>query len=392
MKRWKALLLRLVFALLLTALLLECGLRLLTREEEGHLVLFGLKLLPFERMRAAQEEVLKSPRPDDYIIADAQLGWTIRPMAGSRDGLFKSDELGLRCAPDNAAAAGDAPVVLLAGDSFTHGDELPWQDTWAAQLQVQLGASLRVRNAGVPGYGTDQALLRAEQLVHSLKPRTVVLALCRDDLLRNVNVVRSFYLHWTDFPWTKPRFVLRDHDLLTVVNQPTVPPESVLQTVNDFENSPLCADDLCFRPGFHAAPWTDSFRLLRYLRSKREHRERHEALLQLTAREGAATRVTVKILQRFVASMRLQGIEPLVLFLPQSDDLPRYQHGTPTVFAPLQEALRMADAAWLDMGPVCVAALKDGESSADLFVGGTGHPNARMAALIAGEVARLMRR
>ena len=393
MKIRRGLVLRIVFAVLFSVLLLELGLRVLTRNVEGHATLFGLKLLPFERLTAAHEAtLLRAPNVSDYIIADAHLGWTIKASGRSVDGLFCADALGLRCADAASAAtnvvqpSATAAAVLLAGDSFTHGDELPWVSTWSAQLQQLLGTEHRVHNAGVSGYGTDQALLRAEMLLPKLHPKYAVLALCRDDLLRNVNIVRAFYLHWTDFPWTKPRFALRSN-ALEVLNQPTVPVPEVAATVRAFAQSSFAEIDLCFRPGFYADPWSDASRFSRYMRSRREHRERHEELQRLCGSGGEAVQITAAILERFVSNMRAAGVQPLVLLLPQADDLPRYASGTPSVFEPLMHLLRNKNLPFEDLGPPLLAALQQGEDTAALFVNGTGHPNERAAAVIAKAVA-----
>ena len=57
----------------------------------------------------------------------------------------------------------DGPLTLAAGDSFTFGDEVNDDESWPAALEQLTGR--RVINAGVPGFGLDQAVLRAEQLM-----------------------------------------------------------------------------------------------------------------------------------------------------------------------------------------------------------------------------------
>lgn len=50
--------------------------------------------------------------------------------------------------------------LLAVGDSFTFGDEVADAETWPACVERRTG--LVVHNAGVPGYGAVQAVLRAE--------------------------------------------------------------------------------------------------------------------------------------------------------------------------------------------------------------------------------------
>ncbi len=387
MSRLLRILLRILIGMLIFVAVLELALRLFTRDVEGHATLFGIKLLPFERLTTQHEELLrKAPEEHAYIIPDATLGWTIKPSGRSVDGLYQADERGLRTGSVVTTTRADAMAVLLAGDSFTHGDELRFEDTWAAQLGVALGDNWRVHNAGVPGYGTDQALLRALALRTSIESKVSVLALCRDDLLRNVNILRSAYLHWTDMPWTKPRFALETDGSLALLNQPCVAPSKVAEIVRHYDASALSALDAVYRPGFHAEPWTDAFRLLRWMRSRREHRERHEQILRLTQRGGEGVQVTAALLRLFIDSSRAADSAPLVVLLPQSDDIARYRSGTPTVWKPILEELDNEDCV-LDLGPALVASLAEGEDTGALFVNGTGHPNQRASMVIAREIA-----
>lgn len=63
-------------------------------------------------------------------------------------------------------------------------------------------------NFGVPGYGTDQALLRIEKQYDRIRSPTVLLCVLTENINRCVSVYGGFYRQgW----WgTKPRFVLRD--------------------------------------------------------------------------------------------------------------------------------------------------------------------------------------
>jgi hypothetical protein len=391
MMRWRAIFLRCALALVVFVVVLELALRLLTREVEGHPTLFRIKLLPFERLTARHAELLaKDDRAQAYVIPDAMLGWTIKPQGRSEDGMYVADAQGFRCGAGASSAAANAKLVLLAGDSFTHGDELPYEHTWAAQLATELGNDWRVRNAGVPGYGTDQALLRAEALRATVRADVAVLTLCRDDLLRNVNVLRSAYLHWTDMPWTKPRFVLQSDGKLELHNQPTVPPSAVADMVRHYDDAAQSRIDAVYCRGFYESPWTDASRLLRWLRSRKEHRERYEKTLRLSQSGGEGVLVSSAIVRRFVAGSRAAGIKPVVMLLPQADDITRYRSGTPSVWQPLLDELAGEDCV-MDLGPALIQALNSAESTEALFVNGVGHPNQRASALIARALAARIR-
>lgn len=88
--------------------------------------------------------------------------------------------------------AGTSPVIVY-GDSFIAAEYTREQDTFVAQLAGVLAAvgsaSPVVLNAGVTGYGVDQAVLRMEDDLPVLRPAVVILAVYAGndfgDLLRN---------------------------------------------------------------------------------------------------------------------------------------------------------------------------------------------------------------
>lgn len=92
------------------------------------------------------------------------------------------DAGGLRSNGPNALPVADAPAVLAVGDSFTFGDQVSDGDTWPAQLEQLLRRP--VRNGGVFGYGFDQTVLRAEQLLERMAIDVVICSLIPDDLKR----------------------------------------------------------------------------------------------------------------------------------------------------------------------------------------------------------------
>jgi lysophospholipase L1-like esterase len=74
--------------------------------------------------------------------------------------------------------AGVVRVVAL-GDSSTFGMGVPYEDTWCAQLEVQLaaaGVAAEVIDAGVIGFTIEQGLERYDALVRGLSPDVVISA------------------------------------------------------------------------------------------------------------------------------------------------------------------------------------------------------------------------
>jgi len=89
---------------------------------------------------------------------------------------------GMRLHHQGKPPATMAPPILVVGDSYAMGAEVDDDSSWPAYMQATLDR--RVLNAGVPGYGFDQIVLRAEALVGRYKPDVLVVGLIADDVER----------------------------------------------------------------------------------------------------------------------------------------------------------------------------------------------------------------
>jgi len=119
---------------------------------------------------------------------DADLGWVPIPDFRGESLHFAerisitTDESGFRVpSPDRPPKE---PSILAVGDSFTFGVEAGDGETWPAACERLLG--IRVDNAGVPGYGLDQMVMRAERLllVEGRRPSLLVVAFVANDIVR----------------------------------------------------------------------------------------------------------------------------------------------------------------------------------------------------------------
>ena len=170
-----------------------------------------------------REAVLSTLRPDEFerfrqAHASAVLGWdnpsgTSRrmPNCAHAEIVYTYDQDRLRV--HGAVPARDA-AIAIAGDSYTHGDEVADDETFPASLQRVLGVT--VANAGVGGYGPDQALLKLEGLVdHLPKARVLVLAIMYEDAQRMLNSYRPIIFGSTALRFgLKP--YLRDGDFVEI--------------------------------------------------------------------------------------------------------------------------------------------------------------------------------
>jgi len=220
----------------------EVVLRVLTRDNpQGAPAIRSVRLLPYVLpVDAIAEKVEATASRDTYIRYDPDLGWTIRGGARGRDGLLQADPAGIRVTRagwevSRMPQPGTTRIALF-GDSFTHGDDVPYTETWGAVLEREAkGAGpVEVVNFGVPGYGMDQALLRWRKLGRHYAPQVVVFGLQPENAERNLNLIRPIYWPGTGLPFSKPRFVL-ESGALSVVNIPAVPPEQLPALLADFE-------------------------------------------------------------------------------------------------------------------------------------------------------------
>jgi hypothetical protein len=95
---------------------------------------------------------------------------------------------GIRVNP-NFTPTSTGGAILAVGDSFVFGDAVSDDQTWPAILERQLNRP--VTNGGVSGYGTAQAVLRAETLSKGAHYSLVILSILvggRLDLDRDRNV------------------------------------------------------------------------------------------------------------------------------------------------------------------------------------------------------------
>jgi hypothetical protein len=152
-------------SLVVCAVVLEVGLRI----HKGALFRFG-------DLRAT--DVFGSETPAQH---DSLLGYVLRPGVHEiGDQSATVDDASLRVTPLPESARGRP--ILVVGDSFTFGAEVRDHETWPAYLAGLLERP--VVNGGVPGYGIDQAILRAEQLLPRVAFEFVVVTYISGDVDR----------------------------------------------------------------------------------------------------------------------------------------------------------------------------------------------------------------
>jgi len=158
---------------------------------------------------------------ESFTEYDPLLGWVPRPdvvhtWRGGWSASIDGDRLRRNGGINSVNETGNARIPILAvGDSSAFGDEVEDEDeqSWPAHLEHRLGR--RVGNAGVGGYGIDQAVLRAERRADRQTVEIVVLSFVSDDVTR---CAYSFRNRW------KPWFRLENGKLVLTPPPPTAVP------------------------------------------------------------------------------------------------------------------------------------------------------------------------
>jgi len=156
------------------------ALRLVAFGVLGALVLIELAV----RIATGTVFALHGKDSDSYVTIDPLVGRIPKPGIRVRhpNGFnINIGDHGTRSNGDDRPRA-ERPLTLVVGDSFAFGDGVNDEESWPAVLERLTGR--RVINAAVPGFGLDQAVLRAEQLAAVYAPDVIVAGFIPHDILR----------------------------------------------------------------------------------------------------------------------------------------------------------------------------------------------------------------
>ena len=225
------------------------------------------------------------------------------------------------------------PTVVLLGDSFTFGDELPKEHTWAHFLERDLRK--KVSNEGVRGYGLDQSVLKLESVIKNSKTaKYVVLTVMQDNINRNQMVYWPFFEYRSTIYYTKPRFVLQPlSDKLELLKNPIRSKAELKRLKNQNELAKLGQNDFWYRqiqPPKSRFPYTRLFvskGLWHQLSIIASGEPLYEVARVDLWEDAASVKLTKKILDRFVSSALKQGLVPIVHYLAWRNELRDYLRG-----------------------------------------------------------------
>jgi hypothetical protein len=333
-----------LISIVITLIALEGAVRVIeTTDQDGNSYFLWRHLKPYRLPAVRASEAINTYLESraDYLVDDPDLGWAIAPNGEGGEGLYASNAAGIRSNVDYPLSPQPGTIrIALFGDSFTHGDEVPYQDTWGYQLQELLreqGIDAEVLNFGVPGYGMDQAYLRWQILGQEYAPDIVLFGFQPEDVGRNVNLFRMLLYPETGIPLSKPRYILEDGSL-TLVNYPTIPLAEIPDTIASFPDSPLAAYETFYHEDDYSETWWQRSRLLavaQYVIETKITDTHHLKMLDLYALDGDPAQLTFAIIQAFEKDVEAHGAQFVIVHLPAKGDLQRISDGRPLEYGDL---------------------------------------------------------
>src|SRR5262249_43884910 len=317
------------------------------RAPEG-LIFMDTLLLPrsWDNVVARNRETLRRAFTDgSYLIYDNLLGWTVGPNRRSANGLYFNSMEAIRSPRPNIAFANIPATfrIALVGDSFTFGLEVKYEESWGHLLEHSLGPEFQVLNFGVDGYGVDQAYLRYYRDVRPWHPNLVIFGLINQDFYRTMAVYTFVSFPEWEFPFAKPRFVVRGGQLATL-NVP-LPLPDVIFSKDSIEDLPFIEYDM----GYNRTDWQWHYYHLSHLaRFVVSRWPRWEAPTGEVS-DAAMLSINSEILRSFVKLATAEGSTPVIVYFPSRRDfLPNFSPSEgATNFA--QSVFRAAGIEYIDL-------------------------------------------
>jgi len=239
-----------------------------------------------------------------YVLPDRTLGWRLQPLARHPRWPYATNALGNRNSwPASFSAAKADRHVAILGNSHTHGDEAPDQDTWVFQAQEMLGPYWRVHNLGVTAYATDQAVLRFLEFLPRQQLDIAVLTVTTTEIYRNLNHCRAFIMADREVPLFKPRFRL-ERGALRLIDVPTKGGRALASELDDPKVLAALRRDDAFYPKLTTQAIDIGRRL--HLPLPTIYQRLHEPALELT----------IALCRHFLQICHARGITPIIMFLP----------------------------------------------------------------------------
>lgn len=325
--------LQFTLVLVVTFLLLELTTRLVWWNKTT-IFLFNkdIALLPTSLITAQQKIILKEwyAEAGSYVQFDPLLGWSIRPSVSRElNGItYTSNSIGVRSLHEYNLNKPDGITRVAAfGPSFTFGQDVQDSATWPALIE-QTRPDLEVMNWGVGAYGTDQAFLRYKNQGVLYHPDIVLIGYEEDNMWRNVNRYRPYYIRDTGAPLTKPVYIFEQNKLTLLKN----PFDSFDNFYHTLINEPgrfidlTCPQDYFCNETRYQPNSLDLFKGIRFLRTLAFEMQVSNQLPKPDRQNPQE--LSIHIIRQFIAEVSSQHSTPVVILFPQqSRTLLNYENG-----------------------------------------------------------------
>lgn len=143
-------------------------------------VVKGLPILSTGNLIQARLDLIRNMT--GVMVHDQTVGWRLKDDFFTAGVPFTTGQLGVRM-NENKIIPLRTGGVLAVGDSFTAGSGVRDDEAWPAKLESLLNQP--VINGSAGAYAVDQIVLRAEQLLPVVKPKTLIIGVLSQDSLRN---------------------------------------------------------------------------------------------------------------------------------------------------------------------------------------------------------------
>jgi hypothetical protein len=291
----------------------------------------------------------------NYIIYSSSLGWTIKPNGFASD-RYLANSKGIRANKEYSLLPAKNKIRISSfGDSFTHCDDVKNEETWQQQLN-RANSNLEVINFGVGAFGLDQAFLRYKQDGIHYKSDIIFIGFMAENIFRNVNVFRPFYLPQDGLSLAKPRFIIKNGELFLLENpiqklsqykQLIAQPEVVLPKLGVYDHYFQIQSKQNFVDSL-SIDFLPSIRLLKSFNYKLMNKNNIIKYDQYN-QNSEAFQVTVKIFEEFRKSAIKHKSLPIIILFPSESDIIRYRHNKTKIYTPLLKHFKENNYPYIDI-------------------------------------------
>jgi hypothetical protein len=264
---------------------------------------------------------------------DEVLGYAPKINAVSSNGWWQSNNVGAR-ARNNTSKSMLPGVkrIVIFGESFTNCSRVSQEETWCFFLNNK-DSKVEFVNFGVDGYSMCQCLLRYERLKNEIDHDIVILVwVPTADAWRDINVLRKL-AGWGNVPLV-PRYFIENNQLKLAKSPYKSYRDLHRANVNNFSDTLKkylrAYDRRYFKMRYESPPFFGeliSYKILAKTILRFQDKKFSSETIMKTNSE--AMKVSRKIFEKMNNTVKREGKQFVLVFLPTKDDILSYKdHST----------------------------------------------------------------